>query len=185
MNAGTGALTLNASHVELDVAKADAKAQGGKVGVGASVSLNIVVGSETRAEIENLVALSGGATVSITASSNRCIDTQAKAGSAEAGLLSAKFALADTAVWAPIDGIVANRKTRVGEYVAAGTHMLSIVPINDLWVEAKNGGHPQDDADFIIAATALQHQRVLVTGNTDHFSWISGLRLADWRKATS
>jgi membrane fusion protein (multidrug efflux system) len=61
---------------------------------------------------------------------------KAKVGSAEAALLSAKFALADTAVWAPIDGIVANRKTRVGEYVAAGTHMLSIVPINDLWMEA-------------------------------------------------
>ena len=61
---------------------------------------------------------------------------KAKVGSAEATLLSAKFALADTAVWAPIDGIVANRKTRVGEYVATGTHMLSIVPINDLRVEA-------------------------------------------------
>ena len=61
---------------------------------------------------------------------------KAKVGSAEAALLTAKFALADTAVWAPIDGIVANRKTRVGEYVAADTHMLSIVPINDLWLEA-------------------------------------------------
>ena len=61
---------------------------------------------------------------------------KAKVSSAEAALLTAKFALADTAVWAPIDGIVANRKTRVGEYVAAGTRMLSIVPINDLWVEA-------------------------------------------------
>jgi len=56
--------------------------------------------------------------------------------SAEAALLSDKFALADTAVWAPIDGIVANRKTRVGEFVAAGTSMLSIVPIDNLWVEA-------------------------------------------------
>ena len=61
---------------------------------------------------------------------------KARVGSAEAALLSAKFALADTAVWAPIDGIVANRKVRVGEYVAAGTPMLSIVPIQNLWVEA-------------------------------------------------
>jgi membrane fusion protein (multidrug efflux system) len=61
---------------------------------------------------------------------------KARIDSGEAALLSAKFALADTAAWAPIDGIVANRKTRVGEYVAAGTRMLSIVPINDLWVEA-------------------------------------------------
>jgi membrane fusion protein (multidrug efflux system) len=61
---------------------------------------------------------------------------KAKVGSAEAALLSAKFALADTAVWAPIDGIVANRKTRVGEYATAGTRVLSVVPINDLWAEA-------------------------------------------------
>jgi len=61
---------------------------------------------------------------------------KARVDSGEAASLSAKFALADTAAWAPIDGIVANRKTRVGEYVAAGTRMLSIVPINDLWVEA-------------------------------------------------
>src|SRR5207245_10921568 len=61
---------------------------------------------------------------------------QARVGAAEAAVLSAKFALADTAVWTPIDGVVANRKTRVGEYVTAGTRMLSIVPINDLWVEA-------------------------------------------------
>jgi membrane fusion protein, multidrug efflux system len=61
---------------------------------------------------------------------------KAKVGSAEAALLAAKFALADTAVWAPIDGVVANRKTRVGEYVAAGTRMLDVVPIENLWVEA-------------------------------------------------
>jgi membrane fusion protein, multidrug efflux system len=61
---------------------------------------------------------------------------KARIDSANAALLSAKFALADTAVWAPIDGIVANRKTRVGEYVVAGTDMLSIVPTENLWVEA-------------------------------------------------
>jgi membrane fusion protein, multidrug efflux system len=61
---------------------------------------------------------------------------KARVDSAEAALLTAKFVLADTAVWAPIDGIVANRKTQVGEYVATGTRMLSIVPIENLWVEA-------------------------------------------------
>lgn len=52
----------------------------------------------------------------------------------------------------------------------------------DLWVEARRGGHPKDDADLIIAATALEIGRVLVTGNTAHFSWIQGLHLEDWRK---
>jgi membrane fusion protein (multidrug efflux system) len=65
-------------------------------------------------------------------------ETAAKAqvAAAEANLLSSKFALDDTEIWSPIDGIVANRKTRVGEYVTAGTRMLSVVPINNLWIEA-------------------------------------------------
>ncbi|HEX3657883.1 MAG TPA: type II toxin-antitoxin system VapC family toxin [Pirellulales bacterium] len=54
----------------------------------------------------------------------------------------------------------------------------------DLWSDARNSGHPRDDADLIIAATALEAGRVLVTGNTQHFSWIPGLRLADWRSVT-
>ncbi len=51
----------------------------------------------------------------------------------------------------------------------------------DLWVEARQGGHPKSDTDLIIAATALEAGRVLVTGNTAHFSWIAGLQVADWR----
>jgi len=52
----------------------------------------------------------------------------------------------------------------------------------DLWVIARQGGHPHGDADLIIAATALEHGRELVTGNTPHFAWIPGLTLADWRQ---
>jgi membrane fusion protein (multidrug efflux system) len=61
---------------------------------------------------------------------------KAQVASAEANLLSSKFALGDTEIWSPIDGIAANRKTRVGEYVTAGTRMLSIVPTGNLWIEA-------------------------------------------------
>jgi membrane fusion protein, multidrug efflux system len=60
---------------------------------------------------------------------------KAQVASAEAALLSAKFVLEDTETWAPIDGIVANLKTRVGTYVAVGTQMMSIVPIHDLWID--------------------------------------------------
>ena len=51
----------------------------------------------------------------------------------------------------------------------------------DLWVLARRGGLSQNDADLLIAATALETGRVLVTGNTAHFSWIPGLVLEDWR----
>ena len=54
----------------------------------------------------------------------------------------------------------------------------------DLWADARQGGHPRNDADLIIAATALETGRVLVTGNLPHFAWIQGLSLADWRTAS-
>lgn len=51
-----------------------------------------------------------------------------------------------------------------------------------LWVIARRQGHPHSDADLIIAATALEHGRVLVTGNTAHFAWIPGLQVENWRR---
>jgi predicted nucleic acid-binding protein len=57
-----------------------------------------------------------------------------------------------------------------------------LIEAADLWVDGHTGGHPHRDADLIIAATALRTGRVLVTGNTDHFSWIPGLSVEDWRK---
>lgn len=52
-----------------------------------------------------------------------------------------------------------------------------------LWADARANGFPCNDADLIIAAAALENQRVLVTGNTSHFSWINGLSLDNWRKS--
>jgi predicted nucleic acid-binding protein len=46
--------------------------------------------------------------------------------------------------------------------------MAILMRAADLWAEGKHGGHPSDDADLIIAATALETGRVLVTGNTAH-----------------
>lgn len=54
-----------------------------------------------------------------------------------------------------------------------------------LWAEAQKQGLPNNDADLIIAATALFHDLTLVTGNTAHFGWIDGLRVDDWRTARS
>jgi len=81
----------------------------------------------------------------------------------------------------------ATRQLNVFQNVVATSEVLSVgMPVlrraAELWADARAGGHPHDDADLIIAATAILEQRVLVTGNTAHFSWIRGLRLADWRQ---
>ena len=78
-----------------------------------------------------------------------------------------------------------NQLTRFREFCQ---HSL-IIPVTesvfdraeDLWAIARRGGSPCGDADLIIAATALESGRVLVTGNTAHYSWISGLKFEDWR----
>jgi membrane fusion protein (multidrug efflux system) len=61
---------------------------------------------------------------------------ETKVQDAEAAMTTARHALEDTEIWAPIAGVIANRRTRVGEYVTLGTRMLSIVPSEGLWIEA-------------------------------------------------
>ena len=51
----------------------------------------------------------------------------------------------------------------------------------ELKAKAEAAGRRVDDADVIIAATAMRHGAVLVTGNTRHFSRFDGLEIEDWR----
>jgi len=53
----------------------------------------------------------------------------------------------------------------------------------DLWGLAHRQGVARNDADLIIAATALEHSRTLVTGNVSHFEWIDVLTIRDWRES--
>jgi predicted nucleic acid-binding protein len=81
-----------------------------------------------------------------------------------------------------------NATTQLAKFAAFSTHSL-ILPLTDaifdcaadLWVAARRGGHPCGDADLLIAATAIEQGRKLVTGNTIHFMWIGGLAVDDWR----
>lgn len=79
----------------------------------------------------------------------------------------------------------ANQLARFNEFCR---HSL-IIPVTDsvferaedLWSIARRSGMPCSDADLIIAATAMDSGRILVTDNTSHYLWISGLTLEDWR----
>ena len=44
--------------------------------------------------------------------------------------------LESTVVRAPVGGAVGNRQVRIGRFVAPGTSLLDIVPVNDVWVVA-------------------------------------------------
>ncbi|WP_028865496.1 HlyD family secretion protein [Psychromonas aquimarina] len=55
---------------------------------------------------------------------------------AEAALALSELALQDTKIRAPITGVVGNRSLQVGKFIKAGTGILAIVPVNDLWLNA-------------------------------------------------
>lgn len=77
---------------------------------------------------------------------------------------------------------------QLGNFAAFCRH-CEVLPITDeildraadLWTIAHERGMPKNDADLIIAATAIAHGHSLVTSNTTHFSWIPGLAVEDWR----
>jgi len=100
-----------------------------------------------------------------------------------------QFAFSSVTRYEVVRGLKAKRATRQLQRFATFCQHSLIFAITDavlnraadLWVVAHKAGLPRNDADLISAATALEHGRELVTGNTAHFSWIPGLALEDWR----
>jgi tRNA(fMet)-specific endonuclease VapC len=66
---------------------------------------------------------------------------------------------------------------------------VTIIPIFhtlDLYAKEKarlkKSGKPIDDFDLLIGTTAVTHNLIMVTNNTEHFTRIKGIQLEDWTK---
>jgi len=55
---------------------------------------------------------------------------------AEAAVRNAALALHRTELVSPVTGVIAKRSVQVGERVAAGTPLLAVVPLDDVWIDA-------------------------------------------------
>ncbi|PZP34471.1 MAG: hemolysin D [Roseateles depolymerans] len=62
--------------------------------------------------------------------------TEAALALAHADVQLAELNLAHTQIRAPFDGVVGNRRVRVGLYAQVGAPLLSLVPARGLWVDA-------------------------------------------------
>ena len=101
-----------------------------------------------------------------------------------------RFAFSAVTLYEIIRGFRATQAVRQLNNFVQLTQGSDVLPVSlevldraaTLWADAHTAGHPRDDADLIIAATALEAGRVLVTGNTSHFAWIPQLRVEDWRQ---
>jgi tRNA(fMet)-specific endonuclease VapC len=85
-------------------------------------------------------------------------------------------------------GLLAKRATRLLAQFDTIVRASNVLPVSVtilrraalLWSAAKAKGQPQNDADLIIAATAVENDLGLVTGNRRHFEWVDDLRLEMW-----
>ncbi|WP_374545641.1 HlyD family secretion protein [Rhodoblastus sp.] len=105
-------------------------------------------GSVQNAQQANSRVLASRANVSrdraALANSTRLLDVfKAELAQAQANLLRAQAAqdqaelnLSYTTISAPVDGQVGNRTLRVGQYVQAGTQLMSVVPVDSSYVVA-------------------------------------------------
>jgi membrane fusion protein (multidrug efflux system) len=55
---------------------------------------------------------------------------------AEAQLRNAAISLGHMRIIAPVDGVVAQRTVQVGQQVAAGTPLMAVVPLSNVWIDA-------------------------------------------------
>jgi membrane fusion protein (multidrug efflux system) len=61
---------------------------------------------------------------------------EAQIASARAELAQAELNLSRTRIHAPIGGFIGQRAARTGQFVQAGAYLLSLVPDQDIWIQA-------------------------------------------------
>jgi membrane fusion protein, multidrug efflux system len=63
-------------------------------------------------------------------------EAEAQLKRAQASLAMAQDDLDNAVIHAPVDGVVGNKSARIGQFVKAGTQLLSVVPLPDVYVVA-------------------------------------------------
>jgi membrane fusion protein (multidrug efflux system) len=98
------------------------------------------------------------------------IDTSPDVAAAKAALDQARLDLARTVIRAPIDGVVTNRQVQVGQRIAAGNSVMTIVPVGTVYVDAnfKEGqltrvrpGQPAELTSDLYGSKTVFHGRVI------------------------
>jgi membrane fusion protein (multidrug efflux system) len=134
--ASSGAQVAQAQ-VALSLAKADYQRRQQAAGDGAvsQEELNHARDNVRGAEAA-LAAQQGGHDQSLSQIAGTDIANNPDVLSAEATLRNTIIAQGHYRIVAPVDGVVAQRTVQVGQQVAAGTPLLAVVPLSNVWVDA-------------------------------------------------
>ncbi|SEK84402.1 membrane fusion protein, multidrug efflux system [Pseudoxanthomonas sp. GM95] len=136
-NVESGESDLRARQVAVDQARADVKRREGLVATGAVSREEL---AHARDILTSAEAALGGSRGNLQRT-RALVDatTVGKAPQVEAAasqLRQAYLNLQRTAIVAPVSGYVAQRRVQLGQQVQPGTTLMTIVPIDQVWVEA-------------------------------------------------
>ncbi len=92
--------------------------------------------SQSGAEVERDQAALAAAQKKVAVLDTQRLQAVAERDRTQAALHQADLNLSYTTITAPVDGTVGARSLRVGEYVAAGTQLMAVVPLNAAYIVA-------------------------------------------------
>lgn len=92
--------------------------------------------SKARAGLEQATAKLESARSQVAVLEADRVRQQAQLAEARAKLDLARINLDNTVVKAPVDGVIGNRGVRLGQMVNPGAHLLSVVPLETVWIDA-------------------------------------------------
>lgn len=132
-----GAADLAARQAQVARARADLKRREGLVGNGAVSAEELAHARNELAVLEaGLRASSGNLSRNRALVDATDVGTQPQVAAAASQLRQAYLNLQRTAIVAPVSGYVAKRQVQLGQRVQPGVNLMTIVPLEQLWVEA-------------------------------------------------
>ena len=133
--AGLAAADAEATRARLDDARYRDLASRAAVSVESAQRAQAAAQS-ARAGSDRAVATQQGAQRQLDVIASQREQAQAALAQAVAELDAARLNLSYTELRAPVDGVIGNRRARVGAYAAAASQLLVVVPSHGLWIDA-------------------------------------------------
>jgi membrane fusion protein (multidrug efflux system) len=131
------------------------------------------------AEVEARVRAAGSGPEQVAAKRAQAESSSAQVMQKEAALKQAEIDLGYTTLVAPIDGVVSQRNMEVGQSVGRGQPLVSIVPLEDVWVTANFKEsqlahmHPGQEAEIEVDAYGKTYK-----GHVDSIAAATGARFS-------
>ncbi|UNK49480.1 efflux RND transporter periplasmic adaptor subunit [Lysobacter sp. S4-A87] len=132
-----GAADLAARQATVERARADLKRREGLVGNGAVSAEELAHARNELAVLEaGLRSINGNLSRNRALVDSTTVSSQPQVEAAASQLRQAYLNLQRTAIVAPVSGYVAKRQVQLGQRVQPGTTLMTIVPLEQIWVEA-------------------------------------------------